>query len=139
VKGGSVAEGPDAPSTDIAEALAYVCGRLDYLRAVLPPDEAGEPPALRALLEAVSHAHDLTGPLDALHIGLLNAGDALGVWGHVRSGVRSLNVPGVDEHTPFEVIYLCPLGRCAGRRPDRTTTFPVTCAIAGRELRRERL
>src|SRR5437868_719718 len=93
-KGRSVAEGPDAPGADTAEALAYVCGRLDYLRAALPHDEAGEPPALRALLNALSGAHDLTGPLDALHADLLNAGDALGVWGHVRSGSRHMTVPG---------------------------------------------
>jgi hypothetical protein len=134
-----VAEGPDAPGADTAEALAYVCGRLDYLRAALPHDEADEPPALRALFNALSSADDLAGPLDALHADLLNAGDALGVWGHVRSGLRNMTVPGVDSGAPLELIYLCPIGRCAGRRPDRTTTFPMTCAVTGRELRRERL
>lgn len=139
-----MAEIPDVPGTHAADApaydaLAYVCGRLDYLRAVLPHDEGDDPPALRALFDALRDAQDLVGPLEALHAGLLNAGDALGVWGHVRSGWRSLSVPGVEENAPFEVVYLCPLGRCSGRRPDRTTTFPVTCAITGRELRRERL
>jgi hypothetical protein len=134
-----MAEGPDVTDAHTADALAYVCGRLDYLRAVLPHDEAGEPPALRALLDALRDAQDLAGPLDALHAGLLRAGDALGVWGHVRSGWRGLGVPGVEEDAPLEVVYVCPLGRCSGRRPDRTTTFPVTCTITGQELRRERL
>jgi hypothetical protein len=139
VKGGSVTEGPDSTGAHAADALAYVCGRLDYLRSVLPRDEAGEPPVLRTLLNALADARDLAGPLQAVHTALLDAGDALGVWGHVRSGWRDLNLPGVDETAPFEVIYLCPLGRCSGRRPDKTTTFPVTCPITGQELRRERL
>jgi hypothetical protein len=123
----------------VADALAYVCGRLEYLRAVLPRDEAGDPPVLRALFAALSDGQDLVGPLEALHADLLNAGDVLGVWGHVRPGWRNLSVSGLDESAPFEVVYLCPLGRCSGRRPEKTTTFPVTCAITGRELRRERL
>lgn len=129
----------DRAGDQTADALAYVCERLDYLRTVLPRDGTGDPPVLRALFDALARGRDLAGALEAVHTGLLNAGDALGVWGHVGSGRRNLSLRGIDDALPFEVVYLCPLGRCAGRLPDQITAFPVTCPIAGRELRRERL
>lgn len=120
----------------VADGLAYVCGSLDSLHAVLPGDEQSP---LRRLLAAVRADQDPAGPLEALHAALLAAGDPLGVWGHARSQSRAVPMTGVDERRPFEPIYLCPQGRCSGRRVDKTTTFPLTCAITGQELRRDQL
>jgi hypothetical protein len=52
------------------------------------------------------------------------------------SGRRSLDLPGIPASAPFEALHRCPIGRCAGRRPDQFTAFPLTCAITGRELER---
>lgn len=121
----------------IAAGLAYVCKELASLRAVLPPDKQSP---LEQLLAAVRAGEDLAGPLEALHTALLAAGDPLGVWGHL--GVweqRSVTIAGVNTQQPFEPIYLCPHGRCAGRSADKDTVFPLTCAITGKKLRQEQL
>ncbi|MEV5750750.1 hypothetical protein AB0L00_23250 [Actinoallomurus sp. NPDC052308] len=119
-----------------ADALAYVCGQVDSLRAILADGHGPSP--LDDLLAAARDGRDLTGPLETLHTTLLAAGDPLGVWGHVRSW-RAVNATGIDQRAPFEPVYLCPLLRCSGRRPDNTTVFPLTCTITGRPLRREEL
>ncbi|GII88853.1 hypothetical protein Ssi03_68430 [Sphaerisporangium siamense] len=116
----------------IADGLAWVCAELDSLNAVMP-DKKTSP--LRHLLAAVRNGQDPADQLQALHIALRKAGDQLGVWGHLRTGPLT----GVDEQRPFEPVYLCPLGRCSGRQVDSATTFPLTCAITGRQLRRDQL
>lgn len=123
-------------SVRVAEGLAYVCRNLDSLHAVLPGDEQSP---LRRLLAAMRADHDQAGPMEALHAALLAAGDPLGVWGHARSESRAVSIAGADGGRPFEPIYLCPQGRCSGRRVDKTTTFPLTCAITGQHLRRDHL
>ncbi|SDI89054.1 hypothetical protein SAMN05421869_107372 [Nonomuraea jiangxiensis] len=108
-----------------------VCKELDSLRAVLPDDDQSP---IRQLLTAVRTRQDSAEPLQAVHAALRAMGDHLGVWGH-----RSVTMAGVGTRQPFEPVYLCPQGRYSGRRVDETTTFPLTCAITGQELRRERL
>ncbi|MFC8663162.1 hypothetical protein [Streptomyces sp. NPDC057199] len=131
----------DPPDDRTDQALAYVCRRLDYLRRLLAPeqDTSGGPPELRALTNAVTTAQrpdrdtfqDL---LQALHGAVQAAGDPLGVWQEPKE--RSLHLPGASGGAPFEPLYRCPIGRCAGRRPDKSTVFPLTCTITGRELER---
>ncbi|MFD4913059.1 hypothetical protein ACFWNR_07530 [Streptomyces virginiae] len=131
----------DPPDDHIGPALAYVCQRLDYLRDLLGSAQGtgGDPPELRALTTAVTAAQrpglsELRDLLKALHQAVQAAGDPLGVW--QASAQRSLHLPGISGGTPFESIYLCPLGRCAGRRPDQATVFPLRCTLTGRELER---
>ncbi|MCX4529286.1 hypothetical protein OG982_26930 [Streptomyces sp. NBC_01551] len=131
----------DPPDDHIGPALAYVCQRLDYLDGLLSPAQGtgGDSPELRSLTDAVTAAQrpglsELRGLLQALHQAVQAAGDPLGVW--QAPAQRSLHLPGISGDTPFEAIYLCPLGRCAGRRPDRATVFPLICTLTGRELER---
>lgn len=135
---GAAAHQPD-DHTD--QALAYVCRRLDYLRRLLSPDRGpgGDPPELDALTDAATAAQrpdqgELRDLLQALHQAVQAAGDPLGVW--QASAQRSVHLPGIPGGGPFEPLYLCPVGRCAGRRPDQSTVFPLTCTITGRELKR---
>lgn len=131
---------PQQANVQVADGLAYVCRHLDTLRTALQHDRNDqgeeEPALLRQVLEAVRTRTDLAGPLQALHTALLDAGDTLGVWGAAQRGV---NLAGTDQGVPFEPVYRCPLGRCAGRRPDNTTVFPLICTITGRELHQETL
>ncbi|MFE9481263.1 hypothetical protein ACFYNM_21985 [Streptomyces spororaveus] len=131
----------DPPDDHIGPALAYVCQRLGPLRELLTQAQGtlGDPAELRALTDAVTAAQrpglsELRDLLQALHQTVQAAGDPLGVW--QATSQRSLHLPGISSGTPFEEIFLCPLGRCAGRRPDQTTVFPLKCAITGRELER---
>lgn len=113
--------------------LAYVCGHLDQVRADLQGDGAGDVSPLQRLLDAVRDGQDLADLLDALHAAVQNSGDALGVYGH---GVRGLRPTGVEDG-PMEIVYLCPVGRCSGRRWPGVATFPVRCQISEQDLRRE--
>jgi hypothetical protein len=115
--------------------LAYVCGQLDQIRADLRGDGTGDVSPLQRLLDAVRDGQDIADPLDALHAVLQESGDALGVYGH---GARGLRPAGVEDG-PLEIAYLCPVGRCSGRRWPEVTAFPVRCDITGKDLRRERL
>ncbi|MEU9472221.1 hypothetical protein AB0D78_37600 [Streptomyces avermitilis] len=125
----------------INAALAYVCRRLDYLRRLMTPnaEPGSDPSELRALLRAVTAAQrpgagELRDLLQALHQAVQASGDPLGVW--QASAGRSLQLPGIPGEVPFETLYRCPVDRCAGRRPDQSTVFPLTCTITGRELQR---
>ncbi|WP_328915296.1 MULTISPECIES: hypothetical protein [unclassified Streptomyces] len=126
------------------EALAYVCRRLDYLRRLLTPGQVGggDPPELRALTTAVTAARrpghgELRDLLQELHRVVQAAGDPLGVWqASAGRGFHLPGIPGIPGGSPFEALYLCPMGSCAGRHPDQSTVFPLTCAITGRELER---
>jgi uncharacterized protein YbjT (DUF2867 family) len=121
--------------TRVADGLAYVCQHLDTIRAALDPDQQQEPAPIQAVRAALRTGADLTMPLQTLHSALLDVGDALGVWHAARNGPPMVGIP----DTPFEPIYLCPRDRCAGRRVDSATVFPLTCALAGQQLRRETL
>ncbi|MFF0490936.1 hypothetical protein ACFYTQ_18105 [Nocardia sp. NPDC004068] len=122
------------PSQDagrVAAGLAYLCGHLADVRETLGED-GNEP--LRRLLEVVrsGEAADVGPALDAVHSALRSAGDARGLYGNQRGigpvGVRHL-----------EVVYRCPLGRCTGRAAGEIDEDSPRCAVAGRELLRERL
>lgn len=112
--------------------LAYVCGHLDEIRASLQPDDS---PLLRLLLDEVRDGREIADLLDALHLALQRGGDALGVYGH---GVRGLSPAGIEDR-PLEVVYLCPVGRCSGRRWADVAASSLRCTISGRDLIRERL
>lgn len=130
----------DPPDDRTDEALAYVCQRLAYLRDLLIRAQGTdvEPPELRALTGAITAAQrpgqrDLQDLLHTLNQAIQGAGDSRGVWQEpARRGL-----PGVIGCAPFEPLYVCPIGRCAGRHPDQSTVFPMTCTITGRELERK--
>jgi hypothetical protein len=131
----------DPPDDQIDDALAYICRRLDYLRRLLAPNSGTGtgPPELRALTGAVTAAQrpgqgELQDLLQTLHQAVQAAGDPLGIWQAPEQ--RSLHLPGTSGGAPFESLYRCPISRCAGRRPDQSTVFPLTCTITGRELKR---
>ena len=126
------------PAYPIANGLASACERLETIRRDLRRSSGQElqqdPEPLQRLVEAFRSGSDLAAPLQGLHDALLNAGDPTGVWGHVQPGSRGVSLAGNDPDMPFEVVYRCPLGRCAGRSPDNTTIFPLMCALSGKEL-----
>jgi hypothetical protein len=121
----------------IAAGLAYVCGHLAELRDDLHDDGSDAASPLRRLVTAMqSDPFDpvgVAGLVETLHIAVVRAtGDPWGIIGHAN---RHGTVAGVAQ---IEIVYRCPLGRCAGRLRDEVTG-PARCAISGRELLRERL
>jgi hypothetical protein len=112
--------------------LAYVCAHLEEISEVLATDAAGAE-ALERLRSALRDARDVTGPLGDIHHALLRAGDALGVYGHVR-GRGSLTLAGFDESEPLEIVYRCPAGRCPRSVPGPAES-PPWCGVADRALR----
>jgi hypothetical protein len=115
------------------DAAAYVCRSEERIRAGLLA-EGLDPAPLDAVLAALRDGGELAGPLDVLHGALRDSGDALGVFGHQLRQV----LPGIGGG-PVEIVYMCPQGRCSGRRRPRPDEFPLRCAATGEELRRERL
>jgi hypothetical protein len=133
-----VSQEKNQPDYPVADGLAFVCEQLETIRRDLrrsSQEEQGQDPApVLGIMEAIRAGSDLAGPLRGLHTALLKAGDPTGVWGHVQPSFRDVTLVGDDPGMAFEVVYRCPLGRCSGRTPDNTTTFPLTCDLSGREL-----
>jgi hypothetical protein len=117
------------------QGLAYVCAHLDEIRAVFAEDTTGAEgiEALERLRSALHADKEISGPLSDIHHALLRAGDALGVYGHVR-GLGSLSLAGVDESEPLEIVYRCPAGRCPRTVPGPAVT-PPRCGVVGEALR----
>jgi hypothetical protein len=121
------------------QGLAYVCAHVDEISAALAEDASGGEgvQALERLRSALRGSGDVSGPLADLHHALLRAGDALGVYGHVR-GVPGLSLAGFDQGEPLEIVYRCPIGRCSRVIPGPAVT-PPWCGVACQALRREQL
>lgn len=115
--------------------LAYVCAHLGEITDVLTDDNTGREgsTAFARLRSAVRHNEDIIGPLGDIHHALLRAGDALGIYGHVR-GLHSLILAGVEQGRPLEIVYRCPAGRCPRIVPGPAVT-PPRCDVVGQELR----
>lgn len=114
----------------VARGLAYVCRQLDQIRAELQDDLT----PLRRLLDAIDAGRDIADALDMLHEALRAGDDALGIYGHTRRGDER---PTGVEDSPLEIIYLCPIDRCSGRRWRSVDAVPVYCQISQQELRRD--
>ncbi|MEU2855649.1 hypothetical protein [Streptomyces syringium] len=124
--------GGDAERQRHEAALAYVCSHLAEIRETLGELSKALLRRLERALEAVTAEQDLAEALDELHRALQRAGDAPGVYGYRLP----FNAAGL---TSLQIVYRCPLQRCAGRSSADVTQFPPRCAISGRELLRERL
>jgi hypothetical protein len=127
---------PDATKADQAfRALAYVCAHADEIRAALADDASGGKglQTLERLRSALRSDGEISRPLEELHLALLRAGDALGVYGHVRSA-GGLSLAGFDEGEPLEVVYRCPVGRCRRVVPGPAVN-PPRCEVVGEALR----
>jgi hypothetical protein len=129
----------ESKARQVSQGLAYVCAHVDEINAVLAEDATGGDglQALERLRSALRGNGDISGPLADLHHALLRAGDALGVYGHVR-GVRGSSLAGFDQSEPLEIVYRCPIGRCARTDPGPAVT-PPRCGVAGQALRRDQL
>jgi hypothetical protein len=125
----------ESKARQASQGLAYVCAHLDEISAVLADDASGGDglQALERLRSALRDNGDISGPLADLHHALLRAGDALGVYGHVR-GVRDLSLAGFDQSEPLEIVYRCPIGRCPRTVPGPAVT-PPQCTVADETLR----
>jgi hypothetical protein len=117
------------------QGLAYACMHVEEISAALAEDASGGEglQALERLRSALRGNGDVSGPLADLHHALLRAGDALGVYGHVRS-VRGLSLAGFNTSEPPEIVYRCPTGRCPRTIPGPAVT-PPRCGVAGEALR----
>jgi hypothetical protein len=137
-----------AEAARVARGLAYVCRHLDELRTLLDDDGTDPSKPLAKLVTALQgqaaaqqptdggqSRPSVAGLLDQVHAAVQAAGDALGVYG---SGVRSGGQTGMEA---LQVVFRCPLGRCAGRPADRVAGPPPVCTVspAGLPLIRERL
>ncbi|MFC9292930.1 hypothetical protein ACFTWH_05985 [Streptomyces sp. NPDC057011] len=117
----------------VQDALSYVCTHLDALRTTLrgsPGDPVGR------LLEAVRTGPGVGEALDLVDNALLEAGDALGVFGRrdlpVAAGGPATRpeVPGLGAGYRVEIAFLCPSARCSRAWvPDATATAAPRCAM----------
>ena len=138
---------PGAEAARIARGVAYVCRHLDELRTLLNDDGTDSSAPLTALVAALrgqapsqpsgvgQAGPSIAGLLDQVHAAAQAAGDALGVYG---VGVRSSGQTGME---PLQVVFRCPLQRCAGRPADRVTGPQPVCTVSQDRLplTRERL
>lgn len=121
----------DTAARRVAHGLAYLCAHIDEIGTLLATDVVaeGELERLRAALRATS---DISGPLNLIHDALLRAGDALGIYGHVR-GLQDLALAGIGDE-PIEIVYRCPQGRCPRTVPGPEVN-PPRCGMTGEKLR----
>lgn len=151
----SAAPAPDSagPDADVQArvGLGYVCAHHDEIRRDLSLSGFGgvrsrterggngvdgfaaEPEPLRDLALALTGDQSPIPALDAIHAALLAAGDALGLYGRARPGIRGVTPPGVDTAVPpptEETVYLCPRRRCS-RYAWPGSDQPESCAITG--------
>lgn len=118
-----------------AVGLANVCGHLDELRQLLNDDDGDEASPLYRLLAAVRTRQSkqvVAELLDELNEAVQEAGDMAGIFGF---DVSRGDDAGLDA---LEIVFRCPLGRCAGRADADRQLF---CALspARLPLLRERL
>lgn len=111
--------------------LAYLCTHLDEISTLLTGDAGGRE-ALRRLQSELRGTGDISGPLNEINDALLRAGDALGIYGHVR-GLRDLTLAGIDAG-PLEIVYRCPVHRCRRIVPGPAVE-PPWCGVTGEALR----
>ncbi len=125
----------DVKARQVGKGLAYVCTHLTEIRATLAGDVAGKAglDALARLRSALSGAGDISNLLDEIHRALLGCGDVVGVYGHVR-GFGSATLVGIHSAEPLEIVYRCPVGRCARTVPGPAMT-PPRCDVADEVLR----
>jgi hypothetical protein len=83
---------------------------------------------------ALRNGQDVAEPLDSLHDEVIRSGDPHGVYGNARA----LRAIGVDDSSPFEILYLCPTEQCARYRWPEGLRRP-RCAITGAKMRRAKL
>lgn len=119
------------PGTDpllVAARLAYVCRDQQGIRVTL---QTTDTTPLDDLLDAARNRRpdDIPAALHTLHHALRAAGDAKGIYGHVRS----FTAAGVEA---IEFVHRCPLALCDGR--EDSSTAPI-CSVTGAALVRERL
>lgn len=121
---------------DLAAGLAYVCTHLQELTELLG-DEGADPATPLGLLLALSGAPDedpeLGSLLDEVDAALRASTDgmvSLHGFGQGRDG------SGLEA---LEIIYRCPLRRCAGRSGAEVAEARPVCSIGRRALLRERL
>jgi len=136
-----------AETARVARGLAYVCRHLDELRTLLDDDGTDPSAPLTELVTALQGpAHSqpqdggqagpsIAGLLNQINAAVQAAGDALGIYG---ISVRSSGQTGMEA---LQVVFRCPLRRCAGRPADRFTGPQPVCTFSPARLPliRERL
>jgi hypothetical protein len=126
--------GPDAASVWSAVGLANVCGQLDELRQLLNDADDEASPLSRLLMAVRTRKPEqvIADLLDELNEAVQDAGDMAGIFGF---DVNRGNDAGLDA---LEIVFRCPLRRCAGRADAGRQPF---CALspAHLPLLRERL
>lgn len=121
------------------DGLAFVCEDLDAIRAQVSTEQGGIE-VLDTLLQNARAGRDVTALLDDLHHVLQMSGDALGIYGAMRtSGGSQAHPRDMGTAHRAEVIYLCPARRCSRYAwADASPTAP-TCRLDGAPLCAERL
>lgn len=133
-----MAQGVERSAEQVADAVDYVCGHLRQVRAALAAGSGANP--LDAVIGDIREGCDPRPSLEKLHRALRIAGDALGVYGHVRN----LTVAGVDRFARPDTVFLCPREAypCARFKwpssgaPSPTDAAP-RCEITGEPLHRD--
>ncbi|MGN9845171.1 hypothetical protein ACTMTI_44320 [Nonomuraea sp. H19] len=125
-----------AGADPVGEAIEYVCQHLADIRWQL--EQAGDTGPLDRLLAALRADAEVDGLIRALHEALQAGGDALGVYGNVRSAIpKALGDFGLAR--PKRALYLCPGRRCARYAWFDPAASPPVCGIDGEPMLQERL
>ncbi|MFB4273163.1 hypothetical protein [Nonomuraea sp. GTA35] len=125
-----------AGADPLSEAIEYVCEHLADIRWQL--EQAGDTGPLDRLLAAVRADAEVNDLIRTLHDALQSGGDALGVYGHVRSALpKALSDFGLAR--PKHTLYLCPGRRCTRYAWFDPAASPPVCAIDSAPMVPERL
>lgn len=143
--------GSSAEARQVARGLAYVCGHLQELRKLLNDDGTDPAKPLTRLVSAIEAAGavassqpssagtptggDIAALLRQVHASVQHAGDVVGIYGYSRRGTAQSGMEAL------QIIYRCPLQRCAGRLEDSVTELNPKCTMSpnGLPLIRDRL
>jgi hypothetical protein len=129
----------DSASLRVARGLAYVCGHLDELRELLGDDGSDPDRPLARLIAALRapEPEEIAARLDAVDAAVQEAGDMMGVYGPGPARGPA----GLDALDALQIVYRCPLKRCAGRPANVFAGARPVCTVSPERLPlvRERL
>jgi hypothetical protein len=144
---GSNPEDPNIAAHRAKAALGYLCGHLQQINEELQETSPGvaDLPLLHDLRQAVAMGQPYGSALAAIHNALLDAGDALGLYGRCHPDTRGLVRDGFDTGLETSVpprlhdkVYLCPTRQCSRYTWPQPGSAPQ-CAMTNQPMREDYL
>lgn len=100
-----MSQAPSRSAEQIRRGLEYLCTHVEYVRSAIAKRPFAQRAAMDRLTDEHAAAPQVAADLEAVHLALRSSGDALGIFGRVRSMVPA---PGVDVEKPTEPVLRCP-------------------------------